>query len=170
MSRGRQYVLGTAFGLVAALMRYALIPLWGTKYPFFTFYPAVMLAAWYGGSGAGIAGLAVASIGAWFFIEPVGFVPLRGIGDVLAWALFVAVNLVMLFSSKPRTASGGVRTPHETGHGSAPSSFARPMKPGRAWPRLLSRPPMRSSARLWTESSPAGTAVPSGSSATGRKK
>ena len=96
MSRGRQYVLGTAFGLVAALMRYALIPIWGTKYPFFTFYPAVMLAAWYGGSGAGFAGLAVASIGAWYFIEPVGFVPMRWVGDVLAWALFVTVNLVIL--------------------------------------------------------------------------
>jgi len=29
MLRGRQYVLGMAFGLVAALVRYALIPLWG---------------------------------------------------------------------------------------------------------------------------------------------
>src|SRR4029079_11326681 len=96
MSRGRQYVLGTAFGLVAALVRYALIPLWGPKYPFFTFYPAVMLAARYGGSSAGIARLAVGSIGPWYFIEPVGFVPLRGVGDVLAWALFVTVNLVIL--------------------------------------------------------------------------
>jgi hypothetical protein len=55
-----------------------------------------MLAAWYGGSGAGIAGLAVASVGAWYFIEPIGFVPLRGVGDVLAWALFVTVNMVIL--------------------------------------------------------------------------
>jgi len=55
-----------------------------------------MLAAWYGGSGAGIAGLAVGSVGAWYFIEPIGFVPLRGVGDVLAWALSVTVNMVIL--------------------------------------------------------------------------
>ena len=96
MSRGRQYALGAFAGLVAVLVRAATIPAWGAKYPFFTFYPAAMLAAWYGGVHAGLVAAVVTSIAAWYFIPPLGFLPMRGWDDVVAWVLFSAVNLLIV--------------------------------------------------------------------------
>jgi signal transduction histidine kinase/DNA-binding NarL/FixJ family response regulator len=51
---------GTRYGIVlgvfaiAATVRWALIPVFGAALPYITFYPAIMLSAWYGGFSPGI--------------------------------------------------------------------------------------------------------------------
>ncbi len=47
------YLVATLAPVAAAFARYELNPIWGSKLPFITFYPAVALAAWLGGVGPG---------------------------------------------------------------------------------------------------------------------
>jgi PAS domain S-box-containing protein len=57
-----RYGVALAAVLVAALLRVAFEPLWGDRLPFFTFYPAVMLAGWCGGFRAGILATLVSAL------------------------------------------------------------------------------------------------------------
>lgn len=73
------------------LAREALTPAVGpTALPFIFFFPAVALAAWYGGFVAGsLASLFSATAAYWFYIEPVHTWEVRTFGDVVALAAFL---------------------------------------------------------------------------------
>jgi len=63
-----------AIVLAATLLRLILLPAPGMRVAFVTFYPAVMLAALYGGLRAGLlATFLSAAIADYFWIEPAGF-------------------------------------------------------------------------------------------------
>ena len=61
-----------AIGAVAAslLFRYGFRDVFGLKVPFLQFYPAIILAAWYGGLRGGILATALASLAAMYFLLP----------------------------------------------------------------------------------------------------
>ena len=87
--------------VVAALVRVALEPLWGTRLPFFTFYPAVMLAAWCCGFRAGI----VATMGSvvlvdYFWLGSVFELGARDVGELVAMALFVVMGIAISWASE----------------------------------------------------------------------
>ena len=70
-----------------------------TGFPFLTFYPAVLVAAFVGGRGAGLLSAALSWVLAWFFlVKPFNAFGFSSIGDYLATALFafVTVSLVLL--------------------------------------------------------------------------
>ena len=74
-SRPERYRYGVAIAIVVAAtaVRFALSPALGTGVPFLTFYPAVILAALYGGLRAGLlATVLSALIVDYFWIEPLG--------------------------------------------------------------------------------------------------
>ena len=65
----RYLVALAAFG-AAILFRYALDDSLGQKVPYLQLYPAVMIAAWYGGLGPGLLITALSTIAAMYFLLP----------------------------------------------------------------------------------------------------
>ena len=86
------YLVATLAPVAAAFARYELNPIWGSKLPFITFYPAVALAAWLGGVGPGLVATAVSAICALLFLQPLG--SLR-VNDLIGLTLFVLVNVLI---------------------------------------------------------------------------
>jgi PAS domain S-box-containing protein len=80
--------------LVAAEVGRALEPFWGTGLPFLTFYPTVMIVAWFGGAGPGLVATILAGLlsgRAW--LAPLGVAGTIPPGPVVAVAVFVATGL-----------------------------------------------------------------------------
>lgn len=90
-SRAVPYVVAVLGPLATGLLRFALDPIWGNKFPFTTFYPAVALAAWVGGLGPGLVATAVATVGAIRFL-PAGTVRVEQAPDFIALVLFTSIN------------------------------------------------------------------------------
>jgi PAS domain S-box-containing protein len=84
----------TAAGVaLAAAARIAFDPLLGDRFPFLTFFVAIVVAAWYGGVGPGVLAVGLS----WLtiirvFLEPGGAVPVFGV----QWRLLLAFILVGL--------------------------------------------------------------------------
>ena len=91
------------FGYIAALLlvggslvlRWTFAPFFGDNVPYLQFFPAIMLAAWYGGFGPGVLATAAAALAAlYFFLPPDGFALSRQ-SDAVSLALFVATGVVL---------------------------------------------------------------------------
>jgi signal transduction histidine kinase len=87
-------IIATALALIS---RQLLTPLWGARLPFLTFFPAVMLASWYGGIRPGLFTTALSTFAIWyFFIIPNNnghFPP----PDTVALVLFTLIALLIVF-------------------------------------------------------------------------
>jgi PAS domain S-box-containing protein len=83
---------GAAIGsaVLGCLAREALTPVIGpTALPFIFFFPAVAMAAWYGGFGPGFLAIVLSAVATdWYFIEPVHEWKVRTFGDVAALVAF----------------------------------------------------------------------------------
>ncbi|MDD5543525.1 MAG: CHASE3 domain-containing protein, partial [Acidobacteriia bacterium] len=98
--RERPWVLryGAAFGGTAAaiLFRMALSPLLRDShsiFPFVTFLPAVLFAAWYGGLRAGLFSIVLCSISSYyFFIWPEKSWHISSVGDLVGLLVFVLAS------------------------------------------------------------------------------
>jgi PAS domain S-box-containing protein len=89
---------GVAMLAIAAamLLRWALQPLLGVSAPFILFYPAVMVAGWYGGLGPGLLASGLAALLArYFFIPPLFSWALESETQVIVLGLF-AVTAVFI--------------------------------------------------------------------------
>jgi PAS domain S-box-containing protein len=83
---------------VALGSRMALAPSLGDRIPFATLYPALVLAAWYGGLGPALVSLAGGALGAWFvLIAPVGSFAIGAPADRVALVVFLVTGLVVAF-------------------------------------------------------------------------
>ncbi|HEY3269533.1 MAG TPA: PAS domain S-box protein [Armatimonadota bacterium] len=84
--------------IAAAALRLELVPELGTRAPFVTFFPAVVVAAVYGGLWPGLLSVGLSGLAASYWIEPVGHLGIRDAGDWSAMVVFlgggVAVSLV----------------------------------------------------------------------------
>ena len=92
----QRYGFAIAVVLIAAVLRLVFLQPHETRAPFITFFPAVMLAALYGGLRAGaLATLLTAALADYFWMEPAG--PLIGTRplDWLALAIFVSSCLLI---------------------------------------------------------------------------
>ncbi len=104
-SRLKRYAFAVALVGAAALFRVAIEPLVGPMVPFGLFVPAVVVAAWLGGTGSGLLATALAGLaGKFLFIEPRYQVTFTGRdGAVLLVAAAVGSGLVLLVSTWRRT-------------------------------------------------------------------
>ena len=85
-----RYGVALAITLAAAAVRLAFLPSLGMRATFVTFYPAVMLAALYGGLRAGLLATVLSALLAdYFWIEPPGFT-ISDPADWLSIAVFLA--------------------------------------------------------------------------------
>ncbi len=90
---GRRYFLAAGLVVLFAAVRVALEPVLGPRAPYLLFFPAVLLAAWYGGLGPGLvatAGSALVSV--YLLLEPTYSFRVQGPGDTLSLAIFLAVG------------------------------------------------------------------------------
>ena len=77
-----RYIVGLAAFGAAVLFRYALRDSLGVKVPYLQFYPAIILAAWYGGLGPGILITTLSAAAAMYFLlPPVGILSLIHISE-----------------------------------------------------------------------------------------
>ena len=83
-----------AFG-VAALFRYLLSDSLGAKVPYLQFFPAVMLAAWYGGFGPGLLCTVASALASMYFLLPPAGLAVSDPADVLSLGLFIVIGLVI---------------------------------------------------------------------------
>ena len=90
-----QYAVGLgAFGAALAF-RYLARDLLGLNVPYLQFYPAIIVAAWYGGLGPGVLITALsAAVAMYLLLPPAGFAVGSG-ADVLSLVVFGATGLVI---------------------------------------------------------------------------
>jgi len=98
----REY--GLAVGLVAAsvLVRSALAPLLGSKVPYLHFFPAILVAGWYGGLGPGVAATVLSTLAAMYmFLTPPG-VAVGDPADIFSLVLFVVTGVMIAWLNHRR--------------------------------------------------------------------
>jgi two-component system sensor kinase FixL len=112
MSHARRY--GMALLLVAASLaiRLPFAPVLGAKVPFLQFFPAILLAAWWGGLGPGLVAVATCAVVAVrFFLPPVSSMALADPSDAVSLLLFVASGAgISWFGHRLRRSEAASRT------------------------------------------------------------
>ncbi|HEY7443208.1 MAG TPA: DUF4118 domain-containing protein, partial [Vicinamibacterales bacterium] len=79
---------------VALLLRYLLRDSLGVKVPYLQFFPAIIVAAWYGGLGPGVLTTALSCVLAMYFLLPPDGWAVGDPADVLSLGVFAAIGLV----------------------------------------------------------------------------
>jgi PAS domain-containing protein len=100
----------------ALLIRLALNPVWADRLPFITFFPAIVLSAWYGGLRPGLltTGLSAAAV-LFYWLEPAGSLTGSDAADWLGLAVFVAIGAVIsALNESLRTYAADRARLHET--------------------------------------------------------
>jgi len=92
-----RYALAVLLVLIATAIRFTLDPALGPRFPFPTFFIAVMVAAAIGGFGPSLVALLLGSLSAqYFFLPPFGSLSVPG--NVLGLALYWTVGLAIIVS------------------------------------------------------------------------
>ena len=91
----RRYAV--ALGALAAvlLFRYIFRDSLGVEVPYSQFYPAIVVAAWYGGLGPGVLNTTLSALAAMYFFVPPAGLAVGDAADQLSLGLFVATGLVI---------------------------------------------------------------------------
>jgi PAS domain S-box-containing protein len=98
LSPSSRYGAAVALAAVGTLIRLALDPIWGSRLPYITLFPAIMLSAWIGGAGPGILTTVLTAAAAeYFWIEPGGSWLVHDNTEFLTLGLFVAIGIFMSF-------------------------------------------------------------------------
>jgi two-component system CheB/CheR fusion protein len=95
VSRPASYLAAVLATLATAFVRHALDPIWGSKFPFTMFYPAVALGAWLGGIGPGLFATALVTGFTLWLHPPFGSSLRASAPDLIAVSLFVLVNVLL---------------------------------------------------------------------------
>jgi len=88
------YLVAIGCVVLATAVRIALNPLWDVHLPFFTFFPAVVGAAWFGGFMPGmVASVLSAAAVDFFWLHPINQFGVSAPAEILALVLFVVVGI-----------------------------------------------------------------------------
>src|SRR5438270_4548187 len=91
-ARGIAYSLAMLAPAVSLLVRWPLWPVLGDAVPHMTFFPAVMIAAYFGGLWPGLLATCLSAFAANFFLsEQLPSLHVKSVNDVVALILFVLV-------------------------------------------------------------------------------
>jgi PAS domain S-box-containing protein len=94
----RCYLIAIALAGAATAFRLAFLQALGTRATYITFYPAVVIAALYGGVRAGLFTTVLAALLAdYFWIEPTGQFGIKDLADWLGVAVFLASGTMISF-------------------------------------------------------------------------
>ena len=96
LSKSRRYLIAITAAGSGLLLRLALEPIWGGRLPYITFFPAIMVSAWVGGVGAGLATTFLSALGAaYFLLRPLQSLRVTDPGEWLGLTVFVIVGAVI---------------------------------------------------------------------------
>ncbi len=94
--KAKPYVVAFALVVAGDLFRRAFLQSLGAGLPFITFFPAVMLAALYGGFRGGVFATLLSATGvSYFWMEPVYSFTIGKPANLIAMALFISANIFM---------------------------------------------------------------------------
>jgi PAS domain S-box-containing protein len=89
------YIVAAALVALALVFRLVTRELFGLTVPYLQFFPAVLLAAWYGGLGPGVLATTLSSVASmYFFLAPEGF-GVAGRSDQVSLGVFAATGLAI---------------------------------------------------------------------------
>jgi PAS domain S-box-containing protein len=92
---GSRYAVALAAFGAALLFRYLFSDWLGLKVPYLQFYPAIILAAWYGGLGPGVLITTLSTVAAMYLLLPPAGIAIGDSADALSLGVFVATGLVI---------------------------------------------------------------------------
>ena len=92
------YAIGLGAVAVALAFRYGIRDLVGLKVPYLQFYPAVIVAAWYGGFGLGLVATALSALASMYFLLPPAGFGVSDHADRLSLAVFAGTGLFIAWS------------------------------------------------------------------------
>ena len=87
------YAIGLGAVAAALAFRYGIRDLVGLKVPYLQFYPAIIVAAWYGGFGPGLVATAVSTVAAMYFLLPPAGLLVGDRADQVSLAVFAGTGL-----------------------------------------------------------------------------
>jgi PAS domain S-box-containing protein len=93
--RRRPYFVALVSVLAAGAIRTALDPWLGQSVPYLTYFPAVALAAWYGGLGGGGLATSLSAAAALRYVNPAASFPIMTTADAISLALFCTNGLLL---------------------------------------------------------------------------
>jgi PAS domain S-box-containing protein len=94
------YGVAIAVVIVALLIRFAINPLLGPTVPYLQFFPAILVASWYGGFRPGVLAVLLSATAAYiWFLLPVGLLKIPALVDLFSLTLFGLVGIGISFLS-----------------------------------------------------------------------
>ena len=95
-SPAARYGIAISVAALAIMLRLALDPVWGVRFPYITLFPAIMVSAWLGGLWPGIVTTALCGTAAtYFWIEPSGSWAVTETSELLGVLIFIVVGVVI---------------------------------------------------------------------------
>ena len=91
----RGYAVAAAVVAVSVVLRFALSPWLGMKVPYLQFFPAILVAGWYGGFGPGASATALSMLAAMYFFLPPDGLAIGDPGDLVSLPLFGVTGLMI---------------------------------------------------------------------------
>jgi two-component system, LuxR family, sensor kinase FixL len=89
----RAYVLAGLLVAASLVVRWILRAWFGGNVPYLQFFPAIMVAAWYGGLGPGVLATVLSALAAMYLFLPPAGLGVAGIPDMMSLGFFVAIGL-----------------------------------------------------------------------------
>jgi len=109
-----RYAVAVAALGAALLFRYLFRESLGLKVPYLQFYPAIIVAAWYGGAGPGLLTTALSTLAAMYFLLPPDGMSVTDPTDVLSLVVYVATGgVISWLNHRLHSAERGQRTAAE---------------------------------------------------------
>jgi two-component system, LuxR family, sensor kinase FixL len=113
----RRYAVALLAVVASLLFRLSLQPWLGVTIPYLQFFPAIMVAAWFGGFGPGLLAVALSTaLAVFLFIPPIGSPAIADATDVISLALFAATGVgISWFNHRLRDAESALRKSADDG-------------------------------------------------------
>jgi two-component system sensor kinase FixL len=104
----RRYAVAVLLFAASLAVRFVFHPWLGPTVPYMQFFPAILVAAWYGGLGPGLVTTAASVLAAMYLFLPPEGLAVGAPADILSLALFALIGLgIAWLSGRVRTAEGG---------------------------------------------------------------
>ena len=102
-SRLAGYGISLALVALVVVLRWFVIPNWSLAHPFLLFYPAIIVAGWYGGFGPGVVATILAAVAlSYLWLPPLYSLRIRDADDVTSLLLFVAIGFAISLLNEAR--------------------------------------------------------------------
>ena len=108
MLKALKYAVAPALVASSLLVRWSLAPAFGPNVTYLQFFPAIILASWFGGLGPGVLATFTAGLAAVYYILPPDGIALQSVSDASSLAVFTTIGVVIA------TLNGRLRVAHES--------------------------------------------------------